>query len=173
MPGHHLRTRFANQAGGVSLPPTSAPLDLPNLRPFVGVVDPVTLWSLIGERWRILGEILHFTWLGLTTTKSGITTGPTVADFRRISQCFWLVEPSLSVRRNFDDKRLGSRIKSIQKIPVAAIEFICIPSHHGDAIGLGTIDQLQGNLWFGFEFDLVRNFRFFRRASSSAHSRGR
>ena len=66
-----------------------------------------------------------------------------------------------------------SQIETIKELTVTTVKFIGVPSDHFNAIGLGPIDLIQGDLRLGFELDLIGDFRFFRSASSSAHSWGR
>lgn len=79
----------------------------------------------------------------------------------------------MKVRRYFTHERFVSLIKTVQEVPVTTVVFIKRPSFDSDAIGMRSVDQVQRNLWLGFELDIVRNVIFFRRSASSAHSSGK
>lgn len=88
--GHDQRALMADEIVRVSLSPTSAPADFPDLRSFVRVFDPVALGRLTGERWRVLGDVLHFAGLSVTTTQTRVTARSTDVVFGRFSQYFRL-----------------------------------------------------------------------------------
>jgi hypothetical protein len=77
------------------------------------------------------------------------------------------------VRRNLHDVSFSPFVQSIEKRSVTAVEFVGRPRHHFDPVGLGLVDQVQCDLWFRFEYHIIGNVVFFRRAGSSAHSLGR
>ena len=92
---------------------------------------------------------------------------------RRYFQYFWLCEPHVSVRWDLDDVRFFSFVQTIKKRSVTTIKFVGRPCHNFDPVRFRTIDQVQSDLWFRLENNLLRDVCFFRRAESLAHSSGR
>ena len=79
----------------------------------------------------------------------------------------------MRVRRNLHDEGFPPLIQSIEKRTIAAVQFVRRPRHHLDPVAFGPVDQIQRDLRFRFEDDLVGDVVFFRRAGSSVHSLGR
>jgi hypothetical protein len=66
-----------------------------------------------------------------------------------------------------------SLLEAIKEMTVATVKLVGVPGDHFDAVGLGSIDQIQCDLGLGFELDFIGDSRFFRSVSSPAHSWGR
>ena len=79
----------------------------------------------------------------------------------------------MRIRRYLHHVGLASLIEAVQEMAVATVKLVRVPSDYLNAIGFGPIDEFKCYLGLGFERYLIRDFRFFRSASSSAHSRGR
>lgn len=170
---HNKRTLVTDELVGVRLSPTSVPANLPNLAAAMRVLDTITLSILLAKRGGVFRKILDFTGLSISAAQTGVLFRTTGVVLRRLFQHLGLCKPYVRMRGNLDNERFSTRIQSIEKLAVVAIQFVGRPRHHLDTVGFRPVDQVQRDLRFRFEIDFVGDVRFFRRAESSIHSLGR
>jgi len=84
-----------------------------------------------------------------------------------------LGHPALKSDRYFRHERLAALLQTVQKLAVAAIQFVKRPDLHLHPVGQRAVDEVQRDLRLGAKLDLVGHIVFLRRAGSSAHSCGR
>ena len=79
----------------------------------------------------------------------------------------------MSARWYLHYESLAAFIEPVEKGAIAAVELVGCPRRYFDPVAFGSIYQIQSNLRFGLEYNLVGDVVFFRRCGSSAHSLGR
>ncbi len=154
--------------------PKHRPLDLPDLRAFVRVLDAVPLPRLPAKHGRILHQVADFA--GRTAThQPGILlpAAPLFAPFRPGSQDGRLLHPAVEVDGNLGHERLPTLFEAIEKLPVTTVQFVERPSRHANSIAQSPIDQPQGDLRLRAKLHLLGNVVFFRRSGSFAQSSGK
>jgi len=79
----------------------------------------------------------------------------------------------MEIDRNLAHEDLATGLQAIEKLAVAAVQFIECPCRYAHPIAQCEIDLVQGNLRLGTKLDFVGYVVFFRRAGSLAQSSGR
>src|SRR5690606_37902717 len=149
------------------------PTDLPDLAASLSLLDAITLRALSAERRRVPGQVTNFARLPVALWQARTAPGAAQAVWGRFFQHLRLRQPGVRVGRNLHNEGFAPLIQTVEKRTVATVEFVGGPGHHPDSIAFGPVDQIERDLRFRLEDDVVGNMVFFRRCGFSAHSLGR
>ena len=155
------------------LAPHREPFDFPDLRPFLRILDAVSLPRLPSKLWRVFHQIPHLAGLRSAARSRDFPAATSAAFDAVAANDFGGFRPDTRCGRDFRDIRLLSFGQRIEELAVVTVQLIERPCRNPDAIDQGSIDQVQGDLRLRLELDFLRDVVFLRRCASLAQASGR
>jgi|GEM_PF-4953749 len=144
----------ADESRRLGLAPACVPPDLPHLSTTRTITRFVLLCVLLRKACRVLGEVCYFAGLGIAAGQTRILFGACLRMMWRFSQDFWLRQPNVGVRWNFNDEGLHSLIQPVQKSNIAIVQFVGSPGVDFDSVY--NRRSIKPNAICGFVLRLLR-----------------
>ena len=143
--GHDQRALPADEIAIVSLSPTSAVTNFPDVRSLVRVLDPVGLRVLLVKDRRVASEVFHLAGFLIAPAQARCAKWPADAFFPCFSDHFGFRKPDMGLRWDFDHISFATLVQAITSIPFALARSIRSKA----SCGLILKETSSGTFFFG------------------------